>query len=94
MRGNRMSKFAIFIGTWNTTGEIRAIGKEGAAILSATDTYSWLPGDHFIIHAADARMGDAVARSTETFGYDEQRRRFLARAYDDHGGFHLQLVRA
>jgi hypothetical protein len=86
MRGNRMSKFAIFIGTWNTTGEIRAIGKEGAAVLSATDTYSWLPGNHFILHAADARMGDSVARSTEIIGYDEQKRRFLARAYDDQGG--------
>lgn len=89
MRGNRMSRFSIFIGTWNTTGEIRATGKEGAAILSATDTYSWMPGNHFIIHAADARMGETVARSTEIIGYDEQRRRFLARAYDDQGGFQV-----
>ena len=57
--------------------------------MSATDTYSWLPGNHFIIHAADARMGDSVARSTEIIGYDEQKRRFLARAYDDQGGFQV-----
>jgi hypothetical protein len=48
-----------------------------------------MPGNHFIIHAADARMGDTVARSTEIIGYDEQRRRFLARAYDDQGGFQV-----
>jgi hypothetical protein len=89
MRGNRMSRFSIFIGTWNTTGEIRAIGKEGAANLSATDTYSWLPGNHFIIHVADARMGEIVARSTEIIGYDQQRRRLLAWAYDDQGGFQV-----
>ena len=89
MPGNRMSRFEILIGTWNTTGEIRAIGQASASVLSATDTYCWMPGRHFIIHVADARMGHAVARSTEIIGYDGETRRFLARAFDDQGGFQV-----
>ena len=86
MPGKRMSRFEIFIGTWNTSGEIHAIADSPASVLSATDTYSWMPGGYFIIHAADARMGKTIARSTEIIGYDVQTRKFLARAFDDQGG--------
>lgn len=34
-------------------------------------------------------MGETVARSTEIIGYDDQTRKFLARAYDDQGGFQV-----
>jgi hypothetical protein len=81
----RMGRFEIFIGTWNTTGEVLPIDEAPATTLLATDTYRWLPGKHFIAHDVDARFGDHPARSTEVIGYDTARKKYMARSYDDRG---------
>ena len=44
MPANRMSRFEVFIGTWNTTGEVLETEAGPADTLFATDTYRWLPG--------------------------------------------------
>jgi hypothetical protein len=80
-----MSRYEIFIGTWNTKGEVLATDGAPAATLSATDTYRWLPGNHFIVHDVDARFDDNPARSMEVIGYDLASRKYLARSYDDQG---------
>jgi hypothetical protein len=80
-----MSRFEVFIGTWNTSGEVLAIDDAPAAVLSATDTYRWLPGRQFIVHDVDARFGQAVSRSMEVMGYDQRAKRYFARSYDDQG---------
>ena len=85
MPTNRMLRFEIFIGTWNTTGEVLAVDDAPATVLIATDTYRWLPGRQFIVHDVDARFGQAVARSIEVMGYDHQAKKYLARSYDDQG---------
>lgn len=85
MTTNRMARFEIFVGTWNTTGEVLETASAPAARLSATDTYRWLPGKHFIAHDADARFGDAPSRSMEVIGYDLASKKYLARSYDDQG---------
>ncbi len=56
MPATRMAKFEVFIGTWNTTGEVLATESDPAGILSATDVYRWLPGRHFVIHDVDSRF--------------------------------------
>lgn len=85
MPANRMSRFEVFIGTWNTTGEVLATEGAPATTLSATDTYRWLPGRHFIVHDADARFGGDATRSMEVIGYDAAGKRYAARSYDDQG---------
>ena len=85
MPTNRMSRFEIFIGTWNTTGEVLAIDDAPASTLTATDTYRWLPGRRFIVHDVDARFGQAVSRSMEVMGFDSQAKKYFARSYDDRG---------
>lgn len=85
MARNRMDRFAIFVGTWNTTGEVFATDGMPATTLSATDTYRWLPGGHFLIQEADARFGQEPARSLEIVGYDARRRKYRSHAYDDRG---------
>jgi hypothetical protein len=80
-----MSRFEIFIGTWNTTGEVFAVDDASATTLSATDTYRWLPGRHFIVHEVDARFGVTAARSMEVMGFDRHARKYFARSYDDQG---------
>ena len=85
MPANRMARFDIFIGTWNTHGDVLAVDDAPATILSATDVYRWGPGRQFIVHDVDARFGSAVSRSMEVMGYDQGRGAFVARSYDDQG---------
>jgi hypothetical protein len=80
-----MSKFEVFIGTWNTTGDVQATQASPASTLSATDMYRWLPGRHFIVHDVDARFGKEPARSMEVMGFDASKKQYFARSYDDRG---------
>ena len=85
MPASHMSRFAIFIGVWNTSGEVLETEVSRAGTMSATDSYRWLPGQHFIVHDADARFGIDSTRSLEVIGYDRDRRKHVARSYDDQG---------
>ena len=85
MSMSRMSRLKVFIGIWNTTGEVLATEAGPATVLAATDVYRWLPGRHFIVHDADARFGERPARSMEVIGYDHTSRKYLARSFDDKG---------
>jgi len=80
-----MSPFGLFIGTWNTTGEVLETAANPAGQLVATDTYRWLPGGHFIVHDVDARFDGRPTRSMEVMGYDAARRQHFARSFDDQG---------
>jgi hypothetical protein len=82
---NRMTKFEVFIGTWNTTGEVLATHASPGGALVATDTYRWLPGRHFIVHDVDARFDGAPTRSMEVMGFDPVKKRHVARSFDDQG---------
>jgi hypothetical protein len=82
---NRMSKFDVFIGLWNTTGEVLETEAGPAGALAATDTYRWLPGRHFIAHDVDARFDGKPTRSMEVMGFDEVRKQHFARSFDDQG---------
>ncbi len=85
MAANRMSRLEIFIGTWNTTGEVLKTEGAPGSTLSGTDTYRWVPGKHFIAHDADARFDGNPTRSMEVIGYDLTSKKYLARSYDDQG---------
>jgi hypothetical protein len=85
LSANRMSKLEIFIGTWNTTGEVLETDANSAGTLVATDTYRWLPGEHFIIHEVDARFDGNPARSMEVIGFDASTKQIVSRSYDDQG---------
>jgi hypothetical protein len=58
-----MARFELFIGVWNTTGEVLATEANPAGALVATDTYRWLAGKHFIVHDVDARFDGKPTRS-------------------------------
>lgn len=85
MPANAMTKFDIFIGTWNTSGEVLETAAGSAGHLVATDTYRWLPGRHFIVHEVDARFDGKPARSMEVIGFDAANKRHFAHSYDDQG---------
>ena len=92
MPTDRMSKMGIFIGTWNTTGEVLETDANPAGALVATDTYRWLPGNRFIVHDVDARFDSNPARSMEVIGFDPSKRQFFARSYDDQGSTEAFVV--
>lgn len=85
MASNPMARFEVFIGTWNTTGEVLATDENDAGRLIATDTYRWLPGRRFVVHEVDARFDGAPSRSMEVVGFDASTRRYAATSYDDRG---------
>lgn len=85
MAADRMARYAIFIGTWNTTGRVLETEAAPAGELSATDTYRWLPGRQFIVHDVDARFDGQPSRSMEVIGFDRERKLHVARSFDDQG---------
>ena len=85
MTSNHISHFAIFIGIWNTRGEVLETEQAPATTLVATDSYRWLPGHHFLVHDVDARFGTDVSRSMEIIGYDTTNTKYVAHSYDDKG---------
>jgi hypothetical protein len=87
-----MSAFDVFIGTWNTTGEVLATAANPAGQLVATDTYRWLPGKHFIVHDVDARFDGKPTRSMEVIGHDAAKRRHFAQSFDDQGQTEVFVV--
>jgi Protein of unknown function (DUF1579) len=84
-RPQKLQALSIFVGVWNTEGEIAATPDSPASKLLATDIYEWLPGRRFLVHRVDARMGDAVSRSIEIYEYDSDDDAFRSRSYDDQG---------
>jgi hypothetical protein len=80
-----MDRLGVFIGTWNTTGEVLATAANPAGVLVATDTYRWLPGRHFIVHEVDARFDGRPTRSMEIIGFDGLKGRCFSTSYDDQG---------
>lgn len=85
MSTNPMSDFEVFIGTWNTTGEVLPTDTSPGGILLATDSYRWLPGRHVIVHDVDARFDGQPTRSMEIMGFDASKQRHFATSYDDQG---------
>jgi hypothetical protein len=92
MPANRMSKFEVFIGTWNTTGEVLETESSPAGTLTATDTYRWLPGKHFVAHDVDARFDAQPTRSLEVVGFDPSKKQYFARSFDDQGSTEEYVV--
>jgi hypothetical protein len=87
-----MAEFDVFIGTWNTTGEVLETAANPAGQLVATDTYRWLPGRHFIVHDVDARFDGQPTRCMEIMGYDAAKRQHFARSFDDQGATEVFVV--
>jgi hypothetical protein len=83
----------VFLGRWHTTGEVLAMDSTPAVRVDAIDTYAWYPGGFFLVHEADARLGDEHLHSLEILGYDEARQCHLATFFDSTGGTGVEELR-
>jgi hypothetical protein len=91
--GTDHKKLGVFLGRWHTTGEVAATETTPAARVDSIDTYEWYPGEFFLVHDADARVGDDAIKSLEIIGYDPERRRYFASFFDSTGGFGVEELR-
>jgi hypothetical protein len=91
--GSEHKKLGVFLGRWHTTGEVAATEATPAAKVDSIDTYEWYPGEFFLVHHVDARVGDDAIKSLEIIGYDPDRQCYLATFFDSTGGFGVEEIR-
>ena len=73
--------------------EIVAAGNEPAAKVDSIDTYEWYPGEFFLVHHADSKVGDERIHSIEIIGYDPARKCYVAQFFDSTGGSGEEEIR-
>ena len=63
---------APLIGHWRSSGTV--LDEDGNATdrIVGTDTYTWLPGGHWIVHEVDVSMGGRPTRALELIGGRDQ----------------------
>jgi hypothetical protein len=93
MPGLEQKKLGVFLGRWHTTGELAATASTPASKVDSIDTYEWYPGEFFLIHHADASVGDDAIHSLEIIGYDSARQCYLASFFDSTGGSGVEELR-
>jgi hypothetical protein len=69
--GAGQQRLNVFVGTWHMEGQ-QCEGPIGpAANIRAVETYEWLPGEFFLVHRFEGRVGDVEAGCLEIIGlYD------------------------
>lgn len=93
MPSSEQRKLGVFLGRWHTTGEVAATASTPAASVDSIDTYEWYPGEFFLVHHADAKVGDDAIKSIEIMGYDPERQCYFAPFFDSTGGFGTEEIR-
>jgi hypothetical protein len=68
------------IGSWRSSGRtVDGVDVEGG------DVYEWLPGERFVVHRVDVRMGGEQVDVLEVIG-ERDADALLMRSFDGHGG--------
>lgn len=75
-----IAAFQPLIGTWATSG--RTVG---GVTIEGSDVYEWLPGERFVVHHVDVRMGGQQVNVLEVIG-EPDGDAFLMRSFDHQGG--------
>jgi hypothetical protein len=83
--GVEYQRLNIFIGQWNTTGEVLETSNSPAAKIDAIDTYEWMAGEFFLLHHIEARIGDNEVKALEIIGYDDSSRTYFSHSFDNQG---------
>ncbi len=86
-------KLDVFVGTWRVEGKSYGEGQQAsdprasAVPWRSEETYEWLPGEFFLLHRWDAKVGKLSFIGTEILGYDEAEGGYFTRFFDN-GGNH------
>jgi len=77
----------VFTGKWNTEGFTIADPEGSSQKIQATDIYEWLPGGFFLIHHADAQVGDEKINIIEIIGYNDSDKSYYSHSFDSRGNY-------
>lgn len=86
-------RLGVFIGKWHTTGHVAATASAPAMEVDSIDTYEWYPGEFFLVHRADSKVGDDAIQNLEIMGYDPDRGCYFAPFFDSTGGSGTEEIR-
>ena len=73
------------VGKWKTTGSVHQPDGSSSISIEGTDTYSWLPGEYFLLHTADVKMGEERNQTHEVIGYEPGKDCFFTHYFDSKG---------
>lgn len=73
------------VGKWNTTGSLYQEDGSPSIPVAGTDTYAWLPGEHFLLHTADVTIGGEREQTHEVIGYEPGRDCFFTHFFNSNG---------
>lgn len=88
---NAAVRLGQLVGRWHVEGDVAATEKGPASRWSSEELAEWLPGECFIVHRWDARVGKRDFRGMAVFGCDEQEG-YFANFYTDGGHHPVYLV--
>ncbi len=80
---SHLEKLEFLIGSWHTQGEVLQDGSNASLQISGMDTYEWVSGGCFILHRVDVFMGKERTEAVEIIGYDESRKSFFMKSFDN-----------
>jgi hypothetical protein len=86
-------ELSVFLGRWHTTGEVAGDASTPTVTVDSIDTYEWYPGEYFLIHQADSKVGDDNIKSLEVMGFDPEQQRYFASFFDSTGGRGIEELR-
>lgn len=73
------------VGKWNTTGSLFQQDGSPSIPVEGIDTYSWLPGEFFLLHTADVKIGEERNQTHEIIGYESGKDCFFTHYFDSKG---------
>lgn len=82
---SQLKKLEFLIGSWHTQGEVLQAGSKASLQISGMDTYEWISSGCFILHRVDVFMGTVRTEAVEIIGYDESRKFFFMKSFDNQG---------
>jgi hypothetical protein len=75
----------VFIGRWITQGHRIDRAGEPAGSILASDIYAWVPGGFFVVHFAEALIGQVSGGGVEIMGFDPSTQRYWSQFFDSQG---------
>ena len=81
----QLKKLNFLIGKWHTQGEILQGASASSKDIRGMDTYEWVSGGFFILHRVDVFMGNERTEAIEIIGYDESRKSYFMKSFDNQG---------
>ena len=87
-----LERLDLFVGAWKTEGEIKTSNGRPARF-TATDTYEWVSGGHFLLHRFEADMPDGKVQGIEVIGYSQETNSYPMHSFDNSGKASMMQAR-